>query len=191
MAEIQIINLDKVFVKTMGGITVMTDDGGLSWTTLYNYPTKYHFFDELNGYGIDTNTRHIYKTENGGTTWEIMIENDNSLCGMQNFAWFTDKIIYSGGQFKVCILNIDQFLQVQPIPNLQKNKIRVYPNPTSDLIYFSDYVATVRISDLTGKVIASFEYVNKVDVSSFEVGIYIVNVTEENNSISNHKIVKK
>ena len=191
VAEIQIINENKLYIKSMGGSTMVSNDGGVSWTSLYNYPTKYHFFDELNVYGIYTNTKHIYKTENAGNTWEIIILNDNSLCGMQNFAWFTDKIIYSGGQFKVCILNIDQLLQVQPIPNLQKNKIKVYPTPASDLIYFSDYVASVIISDLTGKVIASFKYVNKVDISSFENGIYIVNVTDDHHNISIHKIVKK
>ena len=191
VAEIQIINENKLYIKTMGGSTMVSNDGGISWTSLYNYPTKYHFFDELNGYGIDTNSKHIFKTENGGNTWEIIIANDNSLCGMQNFAWFPDKIIYSGGQFKVCMLNIDQLLQVKPIQNLQTNKIKVYPNPTSDLIYFSDYVASIIISDLTGKVIASFEYVNKVDISSFENGIYIVNVIDDHHNISNHKIVKK
>ena len=191
VAEIQIINESKLYIKTMGGSTMVSNDGGVSWTTLYNYPTRYHFFDELNGYGIDTNTKHIYKTENAGSTWEIIILNDNSLCGMQNFAWFPDKIIYSGGQFKVCMLNIDQLLQVKPIQNLQTNKIKVYPNPTKDLINFSDYVAAVRISDLTGKVIASFEYVNKIDISSLQSGIYIVNLTSENGVISNHKVVKQ
>ena len=191
VAEIQIINLDKVFVKTMGGITVMTDDGGLSWTTLYNYPTKYHFFDELNGYGIDTNTKHIYKTENGGNTWEVIIENDNSLCGMQYFAWFPDKIIYSGVQFKVCMLNIDQLLQVHPVENQLVNKIRVYPNPTNDVLNFSEYVANISIFDITGKVLASFEYRNKVDISSFENGIYIVSLTSENGVRTTHKVVKQ
>ena len=191
VAEIQIINLDKVFVKTMGGITVMTDDGGLSWTTLYNYPTKYHFFDELNGYGIDTNTKHIYKTENGGNTWEVIIENDNSLCGMQYFAWFPDKIIYSGVQFKVCMLNIDQLLQVHPVENQIVNKIRVYPNPTNDVLNFSEYVANISIFDITGKVLASFEYRNKVDISSFENGIYIVSLTSENGVRTTHKVVKQ
>ena len=191
VAEIQIINLDKVFVKTMGGITVMTDDGGLSWTTLYNYPTKYHFFDELNGYGIDTNTKHIYKTENGGNTWEVIIENDNSLCGMQYFAWFPDKIIYSGVQFKVCMLNIDQLLQVHPVENQLANKIRVYPNPTNDVLNFSEYVANISIFDITGKVLASFEYRNKVDISSFENGIYIVSLTSENGVRTTHKVVKQ
>lgn len=191
VAEIQIINLDKVFVKTMGGITVMTGDGGLSWTTLYNYPTKYHFFDELNGYGIDTNTKHVYKTEDGGDTWEIIISNDNSLCGLDNFAWFTDKIVYSGGQFKVCMLTIDQQLQVSPIKNQQTSKIKVFPNPTNDFLNFSEYVASATISDLTGKVIASFEYLNEVDISNFQSGVYLVTLTLENGTKSSHKVIKR
>ncbi|MDD3004197.1 YCF48-related protein [Flavobacterium sp.] len=191
VAEIQIINENKLYIKTLGGSTLVSNDGGISWTVLYNYPTKFHFFDELNGYGIDTNTKHIYKTENAGIIWEIIIENDNSLCGMQHFAWFPDKIIYSGAQFKVCILNIDQLLQVNPVQNRQTNKVRVYPNPTRDFLNFSEYMTTVTISDITGKVLASFEYLNKLDISNFENGVYIISLTSENGLRNSYKIIKQ
>lgn len=191
VAEIQIINENKLYIKTIGGSTLASNDGGISWTVLYNYPTKYHFFDELNGYGIDTNSKHIYKTIDGGLTWEIIISNDNSLCGMQHFVWFPDKIIYSGGQFKVCVLNIDELLQVKSIQQQPTNKISVYPNPTTDFLNFNKYVTNAILCDLAGKEIASFDYVNKIDVSNLQNGIYLVRLTTEEGNQSTHKVIKK
>jgi hypothetical protein len=60
----------------------------------------------------------------------------------------------------------------------------VYPNPASNTINFSvsdENAKYVKVYDLTGRAVASFELINrsvKADVSSFENGMYIYVITD-------------
>ena len=51
-----------------------------------------------------------------------------------------------------------------------------YPNPATDIIYFSEYVSEIRIFSLQGKKILSARNQNSLDVNSLAKGLYIMRV---------------
>ena len=145
----------------------------------------------MNAYGIDINTQNVYKTEDGGSTWEVIISDDNSLCGIEHLAWFEDKIVYADGLFKVCILNISETLQVNPVQLDTVKRIVIYPNPANNILNISEYVKTVTITDISGKTLATYDFVNQIDISNYTQGIYIANLTTENGTKTALKFIKE
>ncbi|MDX9789319.1 MAG: YCF48-related protein [Candidatus Kapabacteria bacterium] len=191
--EIQIIDQNQLFVTNITNHSSVSYDGGASWISLMgsNFPTRFHFFDNMNAYGIDINTQNVYKTEDGGTTWEVIISDDNSLCGIEHLAWFEDKIVYAGGLFKVCILNISETLQVNPAQLDTVKRIVIYPNPAKNILNISEYVKTVTITDISGKTLATYDFVNQIDISNYTHGIYIASLTTENGAKTVLKFIKE
>lgn len=179
VSEIQVINSQKIYVTGSNGLS-LTEDGGQTWNFITNFPSTFHFFDALNAYGIDFNTLDISKTEDGGQTWTVLIQNDNSICGVQNFAWFPNKIIQSGGEFLVCIIDIDALLQVKPndVPSANK-KIIAYPNPAKNILNISESVKYATLVDIYGKILATYNQVRQIDVSGYQKGIYFLDVVSE------------
>ncbi len=81
------------------------------------------------------------------------------------------------------------------VSDLTQNWIRIYPNPTSDFIYFkgnTQEVSQVKIFSSSGQLILDQPYhasINKIKVSQFPKGIYFVHVYNEQEIISQSKIV--
>ncbi|MBF6640804.1 T9SS type A sorting domain-containing protein [Flavobacterium sp. J49] len=192
VAEIQIVNPNKIYVRNLGtGSWVYTEDGGLTWNYVnINFPQRFYFFDELNAYGINTNTKDVYKTEDGGQTWQIIISNDNTLCGNHLYVWFQDKIIHAGGELLVCVLEISPSLQVKPIVNTQKPKIVVYPNPSVGILNISEFAKEIIFMDITGKTLDSYQYTNEINISSFKKGIYFLKIITEDGVSHVQKVIK-
>ncbi|OFY36264.1 MAG: hypothetical protein A2W91_05615 [Bacteroidetes bacterium GWF2_38_335] len=76
--------------------------------------------------------------------------------------------------------------------NFRLNNINFYPNPASKIIYFNtEKEVSIKLTDLTGKQI-SFVNSNKLDVSNFEPGIYIIAVYDmKGNFLMTQKLVIK
>ena len=76
-------------------------------------------------------------------------------------------------------------------------QIKVYPNPTSQMLYvshpeFNSFL--IEIADLNGKQIYSGTINNEqpLDVSSYTQGMYLVTITsKESNKKNTYKIIKK
>jgi len=68
---------------------------------------------------------------------------------------------------------------------------KIYPNPTSDIIRILDNtsILDVRIYDLSGKEILKKTIVEEIDISSFEKGIYFMNLSDGTIN-SSYKIIK-
>jgi hypothetical protein len=125
----------------------------------------------------------MFSTTNGAT-W---IAEDNGIplipCHMirqQTLAGVNKGTIYVGthgrGIYKSTnVVGIDDFSNVHPVvtPNLN-----IFPNPTQSFINLEidmNKVDLIQIVDMMGKVVYSSENsTSKIDVSSFEVGTYIV-----------------
>ncbi len=190
--EIQIVTPDKLYVRSLDfGNWVYSENGGQTWNTVsINFPRRFYFFDEFNAYGINTETKDVYKTVDGGLTWQIIINNDNSLCGVRNFIWFPDRIIQASEQFLVCVLDIESSLQVETTKSNPKRKIIVYPNPTADVLHISEFVKDITVVDITGKKIAHYSYTNQIDVTKFEKGIYFLDIMTVDDVKTIQKIMK-
>jgi len=75
-----------------------------------------------------------------------------------------------------------------------KNDIKIYPNPTTDFININGVgEGQISLTDISGKVIYQKNNCSQneiIDLTSFNSGIYIINVMSENYSISG-KVIKK
>jgi hypothetical protein len=85
-------------------------------------------------------------------------------------------------------------LQVLGINELEKESIKVYPNPTSDYVYIklksNSKIEQVEIYDLSGKIVKQINIKeDKIDLSFLEKGIYILKL--KNSDIQPIKIIKK
>lgn len=76
-------------------------------------------------------------------------------------------------------------------------KFIIYPNPVNNFLYIQNSsgnsIDCINVTDLTGKVIFkcnNCNYINKINFSSFQKGIYIVSMISSN-QITNYKVVKK
>jgi hypothetical protein len=68
----------------------------------------------------------------------------------------------------------------------QDNHFRVFPNPTSDVINIAlstknDHVKFIRVSNQLGQVLLKVNNADKIDVSEFSDGLYIIELVTENN----------
>lgn len=88
-------------------------------------------------------------------------------------------------------------LKITDLENLELNeynntKTSIYPNPTTDYINInsSEKNNTIKITDLTGKVIFNGINTNKIDVTHLIKGVYIIHI-KTNKEEFIQKIIKK
>ncbi len=71
-----------------------------------------------------------------------------------------------------------------------RRDISIYPNPTTDMLYVdANDVRTIEIFNIYGQLLAQFEGDNKVDMSGFDAGTYIVRITHLD-GILEKKVIK-
>jgi hypothetical protein len=71
------------------------------------------------------------------------------------------------------------------------SELSVYPNPAKDLIFVSEINLIYQITDLSGKIICTGRTSSiGVDISTFESGVYTIQIQTEAGTISNSKFVK-
>lgn len=85
-------------------------------------------------------------------------------------------------------------LQVLGINEIEKEQVKIYPNPTTDFIFFKlnskTKLETVEIYDLSGKSVAQKNISEeKLDLRFLQQGIYILKF--KNSDIQPIKIIKK
>lgn len=111
----------------------------------------------------------------------------------------TDGKIWLGGSFfnykntasfSAIRLKGDSFLSTDnPVSIL--NKTLLYPNPVHNMLYLSDEVQSIKIADVSGKIVALIQKTNQVDFSTFAAGLYLLTIENENGLIETRKIVKQ
>lgn len=75
-----------------------------------------------------------------------------------------------------------------------KESLKVYPNPFTDYINITnvDKVKSAKVLDLTGRVVKTIEQVSStINLSSLQLGAYILNLELKDGSVTSHKILKK
>ncbi len=73
----------------------------------------------------------------------------------------------------------------------EQNTIEVYPNPTSNILNFSEEMQEVQVYDLSGKLVLSNPRTDsQIDISVLEKGAYLIHLHNENGA-SIKKIIKE
>jgi len=78
-----------------------------------------------------------------------------------------------------------------------KSMLKVFPNPTNDILYFeilnftTDDAATIEISDISCRIVLSYtttiDHLNKTDVSKLQSGCYLFKITTKSNESFSEK----
>ncbi len=73
------------------------------------------------------------------------------------------------------------------------NEFEIYPNPTDGFLNIASTTSInkVEISTLLGQKIIEVENVNPIDISQLANGVYLLKITDSNNTITTKKILKK
>ncbi|MNY13699.1 Beta-agarase D precursor [compost metagenome] len=78
--------------------------------------------------------------------------------------------------------------------NLKVQKVRIYPNPTSERLYIATASKLIRfnIYDMSGRELLRNDFLNEnysIDVSRFRKGIYILELTNDEGQFTSQKFI--
>lgn len=78
------------------------------------------------------------------------------------------------------------------VENTKTSKLSIYPNPASNKFFVQGLNSgNVQVYDLNGRMVINTQYSeNGIDVSTLSKGVYIVKITDKNNSFSEKLIIK-
>lgn len=119
----------------------------------------------------------------------VCIEVDDENLAQNNQYPYSEWNITHGGHVAVnfseeCNLNISDFTQ---------SKIKIYPNPVTDILYFDTTGTTIEkiiVFDLSGRKIMEQNQVNTISVSGLQKGNYILKILSDK-GIQTEKIIVK
>ncbi len=108
-----------------------------------------------------------------------LYSSDNGTYGMNTPAYF-------------CMDDIT--LSAVGVSEIRQSNISVFPNPANDFVIIeADYISEILITDLSGKVVYQNNINSskeRINISTFESGIYILSVKDEN-SVYTQKLIKE
>jgi len=105
------------------------------------------------------------------------------------------------GTYKYCVVPVYAFacdLEEQCfetyIENLSVKKyssaLSLYPNPSNNMVYIAgEDIANVKIFNKMGQLINNYHNTNRIDVTSYQAGIYIFNITTMKGEVGVYKVV--
>jgi hypothetical protein len=117
----------------------------------------------------------------------------HDTCKSFSSHFYSNGISYVNLKFLFCVDTINNYNFVgvryntyyNGINDIDKNNIKIYPNPTTDYVYFDKEFKNVRVFDLYGNIVNFYNKTKIIDLSSQPSGIYIININE-----LNYKIIK-
>jgi len=155
-----------------------TENGGNSWTSLYNNPNGglFRAIDCINSdncYVVGDSAK-VLKTNNGSTFVIDTIPTTVNLYGVE----MTNKYCYIIGDSSKVFRNNHGILLSNSVIKKPQIKFEIFPNPTSDVVLIniksnSYDVELIKLFDLQGKFIKDFSGDSKIlDVSNVPGGTY-------------------
>lgn len=73
-----------------------------------------------------------------------------------------------------------------------KRTMKIYPNPSSDVIHFSEEINSFKIFDINGRIVKSLDHpTEKIDISKLPIGNYTVSGKAKSGEKFSQKIIKK
>jgi hypothetical protein len=94
--------------------------------------------------------------------------------------------LYSGDEYQATFLNVP-FLSVSDSEN---KKIEIYPNPVKDILHFTQVIKHGEIYSISGVEIMSFDNMDKINISDFQEGTYMMKLQTGNDRMIVRKFTK-
>ncbi|MBI3501326.1 MAG: T9SS type A sorting domain-containing protein [Bacteroidetes bacterium] len=186
------------FATTGSGVALKTVDQGANWSiqSIGNYLTSVVFVNSNTGYISSlggSNQNYLYKTTDGGTTWNI----DGTISGyLRKYALFKtpDNTIFLAADSGV-IYRDTSFVTGISNNTSQNFSVNVFPNPSPDgrfAVNSSQFnIKRADVYNVMGETVYSaiqpFNHTT-IDISNQPQGIYFLQVKTEN-GIANKKII--
>ena len=130
--------------------------------------------------GFHRNTASVGHFKNG----QWIEENSGSVSGNNPY------VISASGITSFSPFSVMNFGTLGHI-NFSKNKMTVYPNPTSDALNFSQETATIQIYDMSGKLMRKFNNTSRIRINDLSSGTYIVDYLDKTGKRNVDKIIKQ
>jgi hypothetical protein len=129
---------------------------------------------------------------NGGTApytyeWNDGNNQPEAMAVYLNSGWYTVVVTDANG----CQLTDSVFVDTNVgLTEGKSQYILIYPNPTSEILFFNVTADKVEILDLNGRMVKTITSSNKIDVRAISSGNYLLKIFS-NDGISTHRFVKE
>jgi len=187
--DIHFVDESLGFIVGDYGLYYKTIDGGLNWKKIViNSSIDFkaiNFFDHKIGYisGEDSYVVRIYKTLDGGETWNMeSIPYISNPDGLRSIAITENRKVFVSGNNGVILhdsISSDGFDLIRSVSN-NRNDIIFYPNPFTEYIRFDGverYPIVIEIFDISNKSVFKKELNNPfIDLSYLNKGFYIIKI---------------
>ena len=180
-------------------LTYLDCSGGVVWDSGSWSESQLAYLNVKNGNNINMSDHSFFALCNPNLT---CIEVDNASWSTTNWAGYTYLVeLYLPGDPSTSYT--EEWFQgntdaqsfysencsaVGILDNNKSTAILAYPNPTTGTIYLSE-PANITLSDLSGKLLLEEENTNQLDLSALPVGMYFLNIGENNQQIV--KVIKE
>jgi photosystem II stability/assembly factor-like uncharacterized protein len=182
----------------------MSTDGGATWaqkSTAVIY--KVAFSTETVGAMVATTNTSIstlfelhYSTDYG-ETWATLY-NDQLLsvgAASSSYKFEDDSVTVFVGTFDIGLMEYSIDLEVLGTPDFTEddNKMVIYPNPTSGVLFIQlkdAFVAQATVYNLSGSRVMDFKGAATLDISKLAAGIYVLRVQDSNNIVAFKRFAK-
>ncbi|AZA53148.1 T9SS type A sorting domain-containing protein [Chryseobacterium sp. G0201] len=176
-----------------------TTNLGATWTAVpspMSFFKDYEIFSDGTGYAMDL-YRDIYKTTNFGASWQKIITTQLLATpgSTINKVAFAKNYMVAVGSTGFYVLDLVTGNLSTNDPKLEvNNKMRIYPNPTSSILFFDikDKIKSIIVFDISGRIFKNIENVKQssIDISDLEKGNYFVKIITEDKTYL-EKVIKK
>ncbi len=187
-----------IVASSSNGRIIKTTDGGVSWVSIFPstgsdvFAAYGVFATSINDYVVvgrnteATGNQKIYTTSDGGTSWTM----SNSSTSNLNDVYCTSKNCYAVGENGTIVTRSNNV--VNSTTDLENEQIKVFPNPTDDLLYIDSKEALdLTIFDLKGQlVLSSKTNQGNLDVSFLERGLYVLKISKNNQTVLTQEFLK-
>lgn len=124
------------------------------------------------------------------TGWSLSSGNLDVDPGFRDVANY-DFTLPSGSALITAKIGDPRWFGATSTNNLKQNSLLVYPNPTTDKVYFGRVFASVEVSNMLGQKLITSTNTDNLVLAHLSNGNYIVRITDEQGEVSIAKILKK
>lgn len=129
-----------------------------------------------------------YQWINCHTDMPIPGETSQSFTAIEPGSYYVSVTLNGCTRLSFCY-TVEETLSIDE-EEIKDNQLRLYPNPTNNLVYINVDVKKVEIYTITGKKVLEVSTKN-IDVSALKAGVYFVNIHTETGSIVTKSLIKR